>query len=322
MEKLKSITSKDYLKYGLHLAILGGVIYAGFKYLNGEEIWSALKSFDYNFAPFILLLAAAYLFLKGWRFVVLMEPFDGDLPWFITFKAYVAGQAATLLPGGIAARAGLMKQVGVPVAKSSVPVVFSSAIDQTIFIVGSLIAALWFEAARTPAFILLGVITTVTLISIIPATRQWLSKGADWVARKLKIEEKWHTFLEAIPKVLTWRIMGYSFLLTLLAFAAGIVALDLSLRGIGLDLGYPTLFLGFILPSMLGRLVPVPGGVGVTEASMVGFLTATSPANANEVAAAVAVFRIGTIFFQALLGAVVYYALWNGEEEVVAQSTT
>lgn len=135
MEKLKSFDQKDYLKYGLHLAILLGVIYAAVKYLNGEEIWNALKSFNYIFAPFILLLSTGYLLLKAWRFVLLMEPFDGDLFWIVTFKAYVAGQAATLLPGGIAARAGLMKQVDVPVAQSSVPVVFSSAIDQVIFII-------------------------------------------------------------------------------------------------------------------------------------------------------------------------------------------
>jgi uncharacterized protein (TIRG00374 family) len=322
MEQSKSLTSKDYLKYGLHFAILIGVIFAAVKYLNGEEIWSALKSFNYNFAPPILLLSTVYLLLKAWRFVLLMEPFDGDLPWLVAFKAYVAGQAATLLPGGIVARAGLMKQVDVPVAKSSVPVIFSSAIDQAIFIVGSLGAALWFEAARTPAFILLGVITAVVLLYLIPASRHWLASAADWVAKKLNGEEKWRTFLEAIPQVLTWRIMLSSFALTLLAFTAGIIALDLALRGIGLDLGYPTLFLGYILPTMMGRLVPVPGGVGVTEAGMVGFLATTSPANANELTAAVAIFRIGTVFFNALLGAIVYYAFWRGEKEKMATSTT
>lgn len=322
MEKLKSLSKEDYLKYGLHIAILAGVLFAGFKYLNGEKVWQALNTFNYMLAPFILLLAVAYLLLKAWRFVLLMDPFDGDLPWLITGKAYVAGQAATLLPGGIAARAGLMKQVGIPVAESSVPVFFSSALDQLVFIVGSLAAALWFEAARMPAFILWGVITAVSLAFLIPTSRQWLANAADWAAGKLHGLDKWHTFLNAVPKVITWRIIPAALALTLIAFVGKILALDLALRGVGLNLDYPTLLLGFVLPTMLGRLVPVPGGVGVTEASMVGFLTATSQANANQVAAAVAIFRIGTIFFQALLGAVVYYTAWQGAKEVSANTAS
>lgn len=321
MEKIKSLGSEKILKYGLHVAILAGVIYAAVKYLNGEELLSALKSFNYGYAPLILLISTGYLLLKAWRFALLMDPFADGVPRPVTFKAYVAGQAVTLLPGGIVARAGLMKQVNVPVAKSSVPIVFSSAIDQVIFILCSLGAALWFEAARLPALILLGVITAVTIIYLIPTTRHWLARAADWIATKLHAEDKWHTFLESVPKVLTWRILGPAFLLTVLAFVGKIVALDLSLRGLDLNLGLPTVILGFILPTMLGRLVPIPGGVGVTEASMVGFLASTAQANVNQLAAAVAIFRLSTVFFQALLGAVVYFLLWDGAEELSGEST-
>lgn len=320
MDKLKQLNKEQYLKYGLHVAILVGVVVAAARYLNGQEVLNALRDFNYDLAPFILVLATAYLLIKAWRFVLLMKPFDDGVPWLVTFKAYVAGQAATLLPGGIAARAGLMKQVDVPMAKSSVPVVLSSGIDQVIFIVGSLVAALWFEAARTPAFILLGVLTVAALIFLIPVTRRQVANAADWAAGKLDAKDKWHDFLEAMPRVFTWDIMLPALALTLLAFAAKVLALDMAMRGVGLNLAYPTLLLGFILPTMLGRLAPVPGGVGVTEASMVGFLASTTQAGPNQLTAAVAIFRIGTIFFQALLGAVVYFAWWDGSEEAAAEA--
>jgi uncharacterized protein (TIRG00374 family) len=315
MEKLKSLGEEEYLRYGLHLAILIGVAVAAVRYLNGEEVFNALRNFNYQLAPFILLISTAYLLIKAARFALLMEPFEEDLSWFVTFKAYVAGQAATLLPGGVAARAGLMKQVGVPVAESSVPVAFSSGIDQAVFIVSSLIAALWFEAARTPALIILGVLTVFAAIALVPTTRGWITRAADWIAEKAKVQEQWHHFLEAVPQVFTWRIMLPSLLLTLLAFAGKIVALDLAMRGTEIDLAYPTLFLGFILPTMMGRWVPIPGGVGVTEATMVGFLASASQAGPNRLAAAVAIFRIGTVFFPALLGAIVYFTIWKGSEE-------
>jgi uncharacterized protein (TIRG00374 family) len=78
----------------------------------------------------------------------------------------------------------------------------------------------------------------------------------------------------------------------------------------------PTLFLAFIVPTMLGRIVPVPGGVGVTEASMVGFLTSTTQLDTNTTVAAVAIFRIVAIVIPVILGAMVYYFFWKGEDEI------
>lgn len=317
--KSSSTEKRDYLTAVLHAVVLLGIGVAAVKYLNGEEVIRAFETFNYWVAPFILLLSTSFLLLKGVRFALLMEPFRENLPWIVSFKAYVAGQAATLLPGGIAARAGLMKQVNVPVAKSSVAIAFSSIIDQFYFVLGSLLAALWFPVARIPALITLGGITAVLLILLIPVARRWLARAADWLAAKLHIQEKWHTFLQAVPQVFTWRIMGLSLGLTLVAFAAEATALDLATRGVGLELSYPTVLLGFFLPTMLGRILPLPGGVGITEASMVGILAAVSDADPNQLAAAVAVFRVGAIFFQAFLGAIVYFTLWKGAEEVAVR---
>ena len=48
------------------------------------------------------------------------------------------------------------------------PVAFSSLADQAVFIVGALIAAIFFEPARTPAYIILGVLAVVGLLLFIP----------------------------------------------------------------------------------------------------------------------------------------------------------
>lgn len=312
---------KKHLTYILHAAILIGVGVAAFKYLNGVEIFKALRDFNYSFAPLMLLLSAGYLALKSWRFVILMRPIT-DIHWNIIFRAFAAGQAATFVPGGIAARAGLMKQVGVPAAKSVVPVALSSALDQAVFIVGSLIAALWFPFARTPALILLIVLTIVGTIAAIPTTRHWVLDRATWAASKFNLEEEFQRFLEAIPEVATVRVIGISLAITIVAMALRVIILDLSMRGMDLSVSYPKLVLAFILPTMLGRIFPVPGGVGVTEASMVGFLNSAAQINVNVATAAVAIFRIVAIAFPALLGALVYFFGWQGEQEVATSTTS
>ena len=124
-----------------------------------------------------------------------------------------------------------------------------------------------------------------------------------------------------MPELLTARIVLVSLGATLLAFTAKVIALDFSMRTVGLELSYPALFLGFVIPTLLGRLVPVPGGVGVTEASMISFLATITQAGAYVLTLGVVVFRLSSIFFLALLGAVVYHALWNGAKEAATRPT-
>jgi uncharacterized membrane protein YbhN (UPF0104 family) len=91
--------------------------------------------------------------------------------------------------------------------------------------------------------------------------------------------------------------------------------LDLSLRGVGVTVSYPILFLAYIVPMLTSILIPVPGGVGVIEAGMVGLLVSTTGISGSVALAAVAIFRVTTTFWQALMGTFVYIFAWRGEEE-------
>ena len=124
---------KGYLKYVFHIIVIIGVIVAGTKYLDGEELALAIRTFDYRYALLIPTLTMISFLLKGWRFIVLMRPIS-NLPWWTVMKGFIAGQAVVLLPGGIAARAGLMAQAGGDAAKSGVPVIFASGLDQMTFV--------------------------------------------------------------------------------------------------------------------------------------------------------------------------------------------
>ena len=305
-----------YLKYGLHGVILVGLIWAAVKYVNGAEVWQALRNFQYRFMPVMLALALVYILLKAARFAILIGPFAPNLSRLALYKAYISGQAATLLPGGIAARAGLLKQVGIPLAESSVAVAVHSGWDQAIFLVSALVAALWFPTARLPVLTILAVLGVVAPLLILQPTRQWLAGLAERLATHFKYEKQWQQFLEAIPRVFTGRIVLVCFLLTAAALITYAVVLFLTLRGFDLSVSYPTLFVAVVLPTMLGRIVPIPGGVGVTEASMVGFLTSLGQLDTDITVGAVAIFRMVTIVFPAALGAVVYFFFWRGEEEV------
>lgn len=303
-----------YLKYVLHAAVLIGLIIAAVKYINGEEVLQALRSYNYAFAPVLLALSALYLALKAWRFVQLMRPVS-DVAGGVMFRGYVAGTAATLVPGGVAARAGLMDQAGVSVAKSGMPVALSSILDQVAFLGSALLAAFWFENIRVPMLIVLGILITLGIIFLFPAPRRWLGNITAAIARRFNFAEQWNNFLQHGREVINLQTILVALAITIVGLVVQVIILDFSLRGFGFDVPYATLFFAYIVPTMLGRLSALPAGVGVTEASMVGFLSSSAGVDPDTGLAATAIFRIATVFFQALLGALVYFFAWRGENE-------
>ncbi|HZH98090.1 MAG TPA: YbhN family protein, partial [Fimbriimonadaceae bacterium] len=95
------------------------------------------------------------------------------------------------------------------------------------------------------------------------------------------------------------------------AFACLIFALHLCMMGVGKNVPIMTLLLAFALPTMLGRISALPGGVGVTEFGMTGILNAAPDVSLNEAAAAVTIFRLGTVLFTAMAGGLVYFTWWR-----------
>jgi uncharacterized protein (TIRG00374 family) len=301
---------KRWLPYLLHAAVLAGLVVAGMKYVNGGDFVQALRRFDWRYAPVIFALSVGYVLVKGMRFVRMMREVC-EVDKGVLMRAYVAGQACTLLPGGVAARAALLSQVGVPSAKTAAPLALSSLTDQALFLVCALVAALWYEQARRPVFMLLVVLAVVSLILGWEATRTWLFRFIDRVMGRFKWKGQWHKFLISLreitaPKLLWGRLANTAFAFTLL-----LGALWVALRGTGESVSFPALLLAFSLPTMLGRISALPGGVGVTEAGMVGVLQHEPGITLDEAAAAVTVFRLGTVVFAALVGGLVYLFSWR-----------
>jgi uncharacterized membrane protein YbhN (UPF0104 family) len=116
--------------------------------------------------------------------------------------------------------------------------------------------------------------------------------------------------------------MAGTLALTIIAFACHIMALNLAIKGVGASLPSSVLAMAYFLPTALGRLSGLPGGVGVTEAGMTGFLTSISDIGPNAAIAAVAIFRIATVFFIASISGLVYFLAWNGEKEITTSTSS
>lgn len=300
-----------YLRYALHVAVIVGLVLAAVNYLQGEAVLDALATFRYVYAPLMVLVSAAVLFFKGLRFVPLMRPLTDVGRWCLT-RGYMAGQPATLVPGGVAARVGIMHQVGVPAAESSIAVAFAGLIDYATYFLGTLLAAAFFPEARRPAFIALGLLAGLALLIWFPPTRHLFGRAADWVARETDAVDKWRAFQEAFGDIATLPVLASSLGLTVAGTVLDVVVLYLALLGAETPLSFPVVFLAYFLGLLLGILSPLPGGLGTADAGMVGVLISSGGIDTALAAAAIAIFRIATVVVRALLGAVVYVCCWPG----------
>lgn len=310
---------KQLLKYGLHAAVLLGIVWAGVKYIDGEQFAKALHQFDWRYAPFVAALGLASVLVKSWRFATLVRQVQ-QVPRALAMRVYVAGQSATLLPGGIAARSAMLEREGVKVEDSAPAVALSSICDQIGFIVCGLVAAAWFEQARKPVFILIGVLAAVSVVLGIEATRTWLVRLIEKILHRFKLLDKWRGFVDSMRKTLSWRILAMGVGNTLLSFALLVLALHLCLAGIGVSVHPLTLLLAFTLPTMLGRISALPGGFGVTEVGMVGILDQAPKVTLDQAAVAVMIFRAATIVFTAVAGGIVYAIGWKHQTEPAPES--
>jgi uncharacterized protein (TIRG00374 family) len=301
---------KTAIKYALHLAVLVGLGVAAAKYLNGPQFWDAVHRFNWLYIPLVFLLGLGSVVIKAWRFATLLKRVD-PTGRKTTMTAYVAGQSATLLPGGIAARSAMLDQIGIEPADSSPAVALSSISDQIGFILVTLACSIWFEEARKPVLILIGILAVISVLLGIEAVRTWLLDLIEKILGRFNLADEWRGFKESMARTMSWRVLAVGVMNTLMSFALLIFALWLCLKGVEATVAPTTVILAFVLPTMLGRISALPGGVGVTEFGMTGILNAAPNVTLNQAAAAVVIFRLGTIVFTALVGGLIYWFAWR-----------
>lgn len=314
---------KKWLPYALHAAVLGGMAYAGMKYVDGEALTKALRGFQWWYAPLICLCTLIYVFIKGWRFAGMMREVVPDVSRGTLMRAWFAGQAATLLPGGTAARAGMLAEVGVAPEKTAAPLLLSAWSDHALFLVCAVTGALFIPSVRPAVGYLLAFLAVVAVVLGVEASRTWLLRIVEKLMGKLNLAKQWNNFRESFARTATPKALVSAVSNTAVSFIFMVLALWLALRSVGAnDVPISTVLFAWALPTMLGRVSALPGGVGVTEAGMVGILAHTAGASlsADTATAAVLIFRLGTVVFAAIAGGVVYFTAWRSAKHKVKPS--
>ncbi len=299
----------------LSVIFLIGLAAAGYRYLSLDLMMQAWRKFSVGTLGILVLLPVLYLLLKGWRFVLLMRPVVEEISDATVLKGYAASQSASLLPGGFAARAAVMTQAGIPMERSVGPVLANGGMDQLVLLLSGLFLAFWYDELRVAAGTLTGLLLVVTGLLWYQRTRVWIGEKLLLLANRFGQKSKVEEFQEACWTLVDGRLFASTFGLSVLADAVSYAILCLVVASLGFRVEWWPLAAAFVIPTLLGRISPLPAGAGVTEAGMIAFMANQTAMSTNEAAAATALMRMCDVVLPALYGAAVYFLAWKGEEE-------
>ncbi len=296
-------------------AVLWSVVVAALGYL-GLSLWAGWRDVVaavVTVGPWVLLgllmlSLANYLlrFVRWGRYLALL---DAPVAWRTNLDAYFAGFALTTSPGklGETLRSVLLKPHGVP-APASLAAFFAERASDLLSILVLTAVGLW---SYTPARPVVGLALAFVVVALLLV--QWTSLIAAidrWALDKAEVQGvRWAKLLsQACEIVLHFRrcfslpalVMGVS--LGGIAWLAEGIGFWWLLMALGHPLDLQTAVFVYAFAMLIGGLSFLPGGLGGSEAVMIGLLAMNGLPEAASVTATL-ICRLATLWFAVALGA-------------------
>ncbi len=306
------------IKLLVFFGMLAGALYAILHAVDAGEIFRALSQLSWIIVGEAILLSLGMSLLQAWRFYLMAQKVHLNVTFWQATKAFLAGQATTVLPAGEVMRGMLLRweSKGDPITVSA-PVISHGFVEVVsaamVMAVGSISYQLFYREAIL-VFILLGIFW---MFLVSDRWTKWLSTFLGrWQKTKflgsmlVQVQDETRQTLLTPEKRIygfTWKVLG---LAALVHVIGGLLVFILA-RAVGAPL--PILFCLLVYAATVviqGVLAIIPGGLGVTEGGMVGLLRVWGMAWTPTLLL-ILLFRIATLLFPVLLGVLccmIFYA--------------
>lgn len=304
-------TADSAIRPGLPLrAVLWSVALAALGYL-GLSLWAGWREVvaavvmvgPAVIAGLLLLSLANYLlrFLRWGRYLSLL---DAPVGWRINLNAYFSGFALTTSPGklGEMLRSVLLKPHGVPHA-ASIAAFFAERASDLLSILVLAAIGLWQYAPARPVvgLALAAVVAALLLVqwtALISAIDRWaLARPQKWAKVLVRLCE----IVLHFRRCFTLSAMSMGLAIGVLAWFAEGFGFWWLLAALGHPLPMSTAVFIYAFAMLVGGLSFLPGGLGSSEAVMIGLLALNGFPEAAAVTATL-ICRLATLWFAVGLG--------------------
>jgi uncharacterized protein (TIRG00374 family) len=287
-----------------------------------EEVGNAFQSFEWIYlVPTLLLVVSNYL-VRAERWHSYLGDINLSLPRRRSYQLFLAGLSMSITPAkaGEAMKALFLRiEKGAPLERGIAVVFAERMTDLTgiMFLVG-----IGFIAFPYGLLSFVVVLALVALVLVVLATPGLSLRLVEWLKSKRvfnKVGVMAERGLHDARSLLAGRSLIKGTALGLVAWSAECIAFYLILVGCSLDVGFLEAVFVYSFASVIGAISMMPGGMGTTEATMIGLLVLLS-ASASMASFVVILTRVCTLWFAVGLGLIflVYYSKRPGQTEPLA----
>jgi uncharacterized protein (TIRG00374 family) len=282
------------------LGYLGLSLWAGWR-----EVVAAIVRVGPGVLLGLLTLSLLNYLLRFVRWAHYLRVLEAPVPWRINLAAYFAGFALTTSPGklGEMLRSVLLKPHGVPAA-ASIAAFFAERASDLLSILVLAALGLWaYAPARPVVGLALAAVGLALLLvqwtALIAAIDRWaLNKPQKWAQLLVKLCE----IILHFRRCFSFPAMSLGLLLGVLAWFAEGFGFWWLLGALGHPLPLTTAVFIYAFAMLIGGLSFLPGGLGSSEAVMIGLLALNGFPEAAAVTATL-ICRLATLWFAVALGA-------------------
>ena len=294
---------------------IGGLVYLLVVVYSGwTELSAALASFPWLLFPLLLLLAFANYVFRFFKWDFYLRTLAIDLPKKDSFIIFLSGLIMTISPGKIGEllKTVLLKQANrTPISVSAPIVVAERLTDFVALVVISLAGLALFTVETASVLVLVAVVVVLALFVGLVSNRRaslWMIGLIEHRRMFAKVGHRLHDAYESIYRLVRPGPLTVATIWSTLAWFCECLGFWITISAFTDD---PNLMAASFIYA-LGTIVGVvsPGGLGVTEGSMLGMLQTKALMGAArlgkaDAGAATLIIRIATLWFAVFVGAVV-----------------
>ncbi|MEI7894121.1 MAG: lysylphosphatidylglycerol synthase transmembrane domain-containing protein [Myxococcales bacterium] len=292
----------------LFVMLLGVLLYGGFALWRGvAEMHAALARFQGM--AFVLACALAFgnyvLRYFKWEFYLACLELRG-IAKRDSFLTFLSGFVLTVTPGKVGEvfkSLVLFETYGIPVARTAPIVIAERVTDLLGIIVLIVLGSLGFRGGLAWA----GVGATLVLSLLVVISSRPLSHAIIGMLQRLpgpfeRLGPKLHDAYDSLAVLVSPRNLVFPTLLSVFAWSLECLALWVILRGFGETVSVALSTFFYATSTLAGALIPVPGGLGVTEGSLQGQLLELGHVGPATSTAAMILVRFATLWFAVVVG--------------------
>jgi uncharacterized protein (TIRG00374 family) len=281
---------------GLALAALTG---------GGRSTIATLRHVPPAVLPVLLALSATNYILRAARWILFSRALHLDVPPASNALYYVAGFAMTTTPGklGEALRLWLMHRAHGTRYESTAALLVADRLSDSVAITAVVaITVGWFAHYVWMAALSILIVGAIAALALRPTLLLALTDLAFARLRSWpRLFVRARRAVRALQRLAHPRIFGLALLLGTIGWCAEAASFALLLHGLGAAVSPLAAAFVFAFGMMVGAISFLPGGLGSTEATMVGLL-ASQGVPFSTALVATGIIRLTTLWFAVALG--------------------